>query len=893
MTGNDLPQDRQSFTAHLTEPLLLERGSSIGERFEAVVARFPRKVAIHTLEGGITYEELNAQANRWAHTLLQRAGREPQRIALLFDQGAHALAATFGTLKAGHAFVPLDASDPAVRLQAIVRDCRPAAIVTESKHATLTESLTQGSIDVILDSGPDFALSTANPELSAPEEAIAYLIYTSGSTGQPKGVCQTHRNLLHYIDVYGERLALEPDDRLSLLYSLSFSASNMDVFGALLQGASLCPYDIRRRGTAALADWIDQQAITILHAVPTVFRHLLQNLTTQKSFPSIRAVDLGGEAVYPGDIDLFRGCFRKGCLLVNHLAATEISVIAQYQVDVDASYQTDIIPVGHAPRHTVIRILRPDGTEAVSPEQGEMVVHSPFLSPGYWERPGLTQQTFAEDPARPGWRTYRSGDLGYVDGQGRLVFLGRKDHRVKIRGHSVDIAEVEAALRETSWIRDLVVVAQDDAGSNRSLVLVAYFESDPAHQKSTPSLRQELQERLPPYMVPSELVWMERLPVTSSGKIDRRALAALPRPSRTGDTSPPEAVEAESLESSVQALFRSLLRRPSVNPSDDFFSLGGDSLKATQLHQQLESLSGLAIPLEELIRDSTVTGITAFVRRMKAAPPAEVAPAHPCLVPLRRSGSRPPLFLTHGAKGQAFVSPHFLKILGDNQPVYAFQATGLDRNRRLRNSIGEMASEYLRALRAVQSKGPYFLGSICVGSVVTLEMARQAVSHGDAVGPLLLIDPPKIPPGERSKWKRWKRLLRTRWKQLRFGPAGNAKLRRDLQKKNAQGRIHFDAGNPDAVARAELAARNFRIALLHYRLRPYAGPVIVLASSERRSDEAEIQKTRHYYQLTGPVNFFRVEGKHEELHDIHNEQFERQLRNCMEAAWSAFEKVAG
>ncbi|HUF61649.1 MAG TPA: amino acid adenylation domain-containing protein [Verrucomicrobiales bacterium] len=892
MTGRDLPQEPVS-TAPLTGPPLLDRASSIAERFESIVARFPQKVAIHTLEGDITYAELNARANRWAHTLLQRTERTPQRIALLFDQGAPALAAAFGTLKAGHAFVPLDASDPAARLQAIVRDCHPAAIVAESKHAKLAASLSQGPTDLLLDSEPGVPSSTANPGLPTPEETLAYLFYTSGSTGQPKGVCQTHRNLLHYIRAYSACLGIKPDDRLSLLYSLSFSASNMDVFGALLQGAALCPYDIRRRGTASLGDWLNQQSITILHAVPTVFRHLLQNLTTRNVFPSIRAVDLGGEAVYPTDIDLFRACFRKECLLVNHLAATEISVIAQYRIDLDASYQTDILPVGYPPSHTIIRILRPDGSEAVSPEQGEMVVHSPFLSPGYWERPDLTQKAFADYPSRPGWRAYRSGDLGYVDGEGRLIFLGRKDHRVKIRGHSVDIAEVEAALRETSWIRDLAVVAVDDTGTNHSLVLVAYFESEPAGQKAISSLRQELQRRLPPYMMPSDLVWVERLPVTSSGKIDRRALAALPRPSAAGDAPPLDAMQTEGLEHSVQTLFRSLLRRSSVEPSDDFFSLGGDSLKATQLHQQLERLSGIAIPLEELLRNSTISGITAFVRRMQTLPSAAVPAVHPCLVALRRSGSKPPLFLTHGAKGQAFVSPHFLEILGSDQPVYAYQATGLERCRMPRNSIVDMAAEYLRALRAVQPEGPYFLGSICVGGVVTLEMAQQAVSAGDAVGPLLLIDPPKIPPGERPRWKRWKRLLRTRWKQLRLRPSADAKLRRDLQKKNAQGRIVFDAGNPDAVARAALAARDFRIALLHYRLKPYPGPVLILASSGRRSDDAEIQRTRQHYQLTGPVEFFRVEGKHEELHDVHNEQFERQLRNCMRAAWSAFENVGG
>jgi amino acid adenylation domain-containing protein len=862
---------------------------SIPARFEQIAVRHPARVAIRTDGRHLTYQQLNADANRLAHAIGMAQGTVRGRVALLFEQGADAIMATLGVLKTGHAFVPLDALDESDRTKDMIRDCAPLVIVTAQDHLAAAKELAATDIPVLCVEELPSGLSAQNPGVAIPPETTAYVFYTSGSTGKPKGVCQNHRNVLHFVGVYSDSLAISAEDRLTLLYSPAFSASNMDVFGALLNGATLFPYDIRKRGTAALADWLADHAITILHAVPTVFRHLTRSLEAGRKFASIRGIDLGGESMVPDDIELRRRHFRADCLFINHLAATEASVIAQYPIDANATYAGNLLPVGKAAPGMKIRIVRSDGSDAAVGENGDIVLSSQYLSTGYWQRPDLDAMAFGSDPGNPDRRTYHTGDMGSIDKDGQLYFLGRKDHRVKVRGHTVDPSEVEAAIRGCAAVRDVAVVVREIREIDEAGQLTAFLAGNNTLNSQLDELRGQLRKRLPSYMIPAEFIVLETLPSISSGKLDRVTMSRMARREiRESKTYEAPVGHHENL---VATLFCKLLRQQRAGRHDDFFLLGGDSLKATLLHVQLEDRIRRRIPLEKLFRDSSVHGIAGLIASIETAdePPST---GDAVLVALRESGHLPRLFLVHGAKGQAFVSPHFLTILGDGQPVYAFQANGLDRSRKGHASIHNMAREYILAMRQVQPGGPYLVASLCVGYVVAIEIARQLNAVGEKVGPLVLIDPPVRSIMDYGLRKRVGRIARIELRKLLMPFTSEERFNRAITKRVRQGRMNLDTTSTRSVRAALRAALDFEIALLKYRLPEYSEIVFVLGSEERWKKNAQAATGSIHRKITGGRKIFPIGEKHSEVHDVTNGLFASQLQQAMQQAIAAIHPSA-
>jgi acyl-coenzyme A synthetase/AMP-(fatty) acid ligase/acyl carrier protein len=444
---------------------------------------------------------------------------------------------------------------------------------------------------------------------------MAYLFYTSGSTGQPKGVCQTHLNLLHFVCNYSKSLGITCDDRLSLLSPLSFSASNMDIYSSVLNGATVCPYDIRRRGMSKLEVWLEEKSITVLHAVPTLFRHLIGNLPPGWRFSKIRAIDLGGETMYTSDIRMYQEHFKEDCVLVNHLAATEASVIAQHRVDRGRSYGVGMLPVGRPADGVRIRIVREDESEADVGEIGEIMIHSPFLSPGYWRRPDLTERAFLPDPNGGDERIYRTGDLGRMLPDGCLVHLGRKDFQVKVRGYRIEVAEIEIALLDLASIRQAVVVPWGGQSSDQHLV--AYLVPAGQHVPTVTELRRSLGEILPEYMIPSAFVMLDALPLTSSGKIDRRAL---PVPDRTRPELESAFVTPRTpIEEVLAGIWEDVLGLERIGVHDNFFELGGHSLVATRVISRVRAAFRMELPLRSLFEAPTVADLAERIETLRWA----------------------------------------------------------------------------------------------------------------------------------------------------------------------------------------------------------------------------------------------------------------------------------
>jgi amino acid adenylation domain-containing protein len=827
---------------------------TIGSRLATIADRLAGKTAITEGEAQVSYLELDAAATTIAGHIAAAGSDRPGFVCLLFQGKTAAIKAILGASRCGRAYVSLDAGDPDERLRFILQDSAPIAVLTERALLERARVLGHAGCEIIDIDGLE-PWDEAKPLPAVSPDAPAYLVYTSGSTGAPKGVCQTQRNLLFFADAYAKALGITEADRLSLVFSLSFGASNMNIFAGLLNGGTLCAYDMRRDGIPLLADWLDRERISVLHTVPTVFRELMNNLPPERKLAHLRAIDLAGESMFDSDVDLFGRHTQASCSLINQLGATEASIIAQHRVECRAApHAGRILPVGRSPEGLRVLIRREDGSEADRNEVGEIVVSSPHVSPGYWRRPELNASTFSTDPLDPGWRHYFTRDLGRIDDKGKLHFLGRKGSRVKIRGHSVDLMEVEAALSACPGVTKAAVLAVGEGPQKEADRLVAYLAVVEDSERNPLRIRRRLAKRLPSYMLPTAFLFLDALPLTSSGKIDRKALSAIEPPTeQQPQVEPPR----DDLERTIVGIFRELLKQAPIGRGDDFFLHGGDSLSLVELQIRLRDAFGVS--LTNLYHDATVSGIAAGIRanRMQAT---QGPRSMPILVPLREKGDKPPLFLIHGRLGQAFVSPHFLRLLGDDQPVWAFQARGLDGLQEPHATIEAMAAEYLNEMRKRRPEGPYFIGALCVGAFVANVIARSLREAGESVLPLLLFDPPDRP------------------FEMDAARVTEQALLDRIRSKQAMGRIAPRLHDPVYAKASVRTALAYEYAIRTHQPRPYDGPVLMISSRARmrKTDPMGLKRL-----FTGEVERLEVATTHKQLLDVRNEVFASHLKHCL------------
>ena len=617
--------------------------TSIPLRFAARVAHCLENDAVITERHRWTYAMLYTFSEQVARSILTAGGSRQPLVGLLFRPGAPMVAAILGTLRAGRGYVPMDPSAPVRRLSTLIEHAEIDLLLTDAESAALAERLrVPGSLEVIaidLDSDDDAggSLTAMDRQHPGPDD-LAYLLYTSGSTGEPKGVLQNHRNVLHFMRAYTNRLHIAADDRLTLFSSYAADAAAIDIFASLLNAASLYPYDVREKGLHPLATWIAEKGITIFHSTPSLFRAFVSTLRGDEDLSSVRLVVLAGEESYRGDLDLFKRHFARGCVLVNGLGFTESSVSLQGFFDARSTVKSTALPVGHAVDDTEVVLLDSDGHQVVGLGVGQIAIRSRHVALGYWKDPELTADRFLPDPFRdePGARVYRTGDLGRWLPDGAIEFLGRMDDQVKIRGYRVEPGEIEFALTAHPQVREAAVMVREDRPGDRRLA--AYVVTGPGPAPSPGQLRQHLAGRLPDYMVPSAFTILPALPLTPNGKLDRKALPEpeRARPESEGAFVAPRTPDEEALAS----IWAEVLDIERVSVTDNFFELGGHSLRATQLISRIRDTLGCEIPLSVLFEAPTVADLAQALR--SRAPAGAVTSTAPHAIPCRGS-SRAPL----------------------------------------------------------------------------------------------------------------------------------------------------------------------------------------------------------------------------------------------------------
>lgn len=577
---------------------------SLVERFEQQVNQNLDRLALSCRSERLTYSDLNQASNRLARSIIDRCGAQTENIMLLFAQSVASIVAVLAALKAAKCYVPVDPNSRRTHLAEVWRDSRSTLLVTDRRHLDLARTLGASEGQILNIDDINHTSHTANPGLPITPDSPAYIFYTSGSTGHPKGVIDTHRNVLHNVLRYTNSLRICSEDRLSLLYGPGSSASVSDTFGALLNGAGLCALDLRQVATGELASWLIRERVSIYHSVPSVFRHVLG---VEDRLPDLRVIRLEGDRASPADIKRYQKQFEGDCFLVNGLGATECGLVSQYFFDVQTPV-LEAVPIGYAVEDIELLVVNQQGDPVGEGQVGEIIVRSSYLADGYWNQPTLTDATFLPDPDGGSTRLYRTRDLARTGADGCLTHLGRCDSTVKLRGYGVDLVEIEAKLLEHSQVKDAVVVATEDDDPR----LIAYVVGHHPIPVDIANLRAELAAQMPAHMVPGVYISVDRLSYTPAGKVDRRALPAPDQVRPELET--PFVAPRDAWEVKLVNVWEKVLGRDSIGVRDDFFELGGHSLLVLRLAHQIGKVSGKTFSVEAVFQAPTVEQMAEILR---------------------------------------------------------------------------------------------------------------------------------------------------------------------------------------------------------------------------------------------------------------------------------------
>jgi len=727
-----------------------ERERCVHELFEAQVERTSQ--ALGLVFGGeeLSYRELNRRANQLAH-YLKRKGVGPESVVgVLMDRSSEMIISLLAILKAGGAYLPLDPEYPAARLRMMLEDSGAALLITRS---ALAERVLANVVTVVCleDERESIAAeSDENLTCTTTAENLIYVMYTSGSTGRPKGVAVTHRSVMRLVKG-ANYVELGPEQVLLQLAPTTFDAATFEIWGALLNGARLVIAPPGPLSLEEIGRTVRESGVTTLWLTAGLFHQMVDQRAEDLS--GVRQLLAGGDVLSPRHVrTVLEAC--ESNVLVNGYGPTENTTFTACHRITNSTQIGETVSIGRPISNTQIYILDEGMRPAPVGVVGELYTGGNGLARGYLRGASLTAERFVPNPfSELSGRLYRTGDLARYMEDGRIEFLGRMDEQVKVRGFRIEPGEIEAAVIECEGVRECVALVREARGEK---LLVAYVVAESAEPPRSSELRASLRERLPDYMVPSTFVMLDEMPLTPNGKVDRRALPAL-------DGSRPELesryVEPRtSLEKLLAEMWQDVLEIEAVGIHDDFFELGGTSLRVVVFVNKLQQRLGVHVPVKTLFSGPNVAALAEY---LKDAHPQTISGVYgdddtlslmtglqPAtgswspVVEIQPGTTKTPLFFVHPVGGNVFCYFNLARRLGPDQPFYALQSIGLNDGQPGHTRIEEMASYYVEHLRAVQPTGPYRIGGWSLGGVVAFEMARQLKASGDEVLMLTLIDSP-------------------------------------------------------------------------------------------------------------------------------------------------------
>ncbi|MGH3863867.1 non-ribosomal peptide synthetase, partial [Actinokineospora sp.] len=701
---------------------------TLPEMFARQAAATPDATAVTCGAESLTYAELAAAANRVARALIAAGVGPEDRVALLLPRSIEQIVALLAVVTAGAAYVPVDPTYPADRVRHVLDEAGPALLITTGD----LDAPWAGPVLLLDDRLADFdpgPVTDADRRAPLRQAHPAYVIYTSGSTGKPKGVVITHRNVVRLFESTEAWFGFGADDVWTMFHSYAFDFSVWEMWGALLHGGRLVvvPFDVSR-GPAEFFALLADERVTMLSQTPSAFYQLIEADTGADL--SLRHVVFGGEALEPGLLADWHARRPDGPGLVNMYGITETTVHVSY-LPLTAGTAGDRAgspigrPIPDLRTYVLDAALRPVPPGVV----GELYVAGVGLARGYLGKPALTAERFVACPFERGERMYRTGDAARWTREGELLYVGRVDQQVKIRGFRIELGEVEAAVASHPSASQVAVIAREDIPGDQRLVAYVVPDADDA------ALRKHVAQVLPNYMVPSAFIGIDQLPLTTNGKLDRRAL---PVPERAAGGRAPRTGREEIL----CGLFGEVLGRDAVGVDGNFFALGGHSLLATRLISRVRESLGVDLPVRALFQAPTVLDLAEVI---SSGTPARIDP----VVPIRAGGEQAPLFCVHPVSGVAWCYSVLQRHLPDDVPVYGLQ---MDLDSRPAD-LDELTASYARRIREIQPEGPYRLLGWSLGGNIAHAVAARLQREGADVELLALLD--SFPPDGRSTLPGW------------------------------------------------------------------------------------------------------------------------------------------
>jgi amino acid adenylation domain-containing protein len=595
------PEQHQALVKELNETSgPFSQDKCLQQLFEDQVRLAPEAVAVISEKETLTYGELDQRANKLARHLQGLGIGVESLVGLCMRRSPEMLVGLLGILKAGAAYLPLDPAYPKERLSFMIADAGVKVVVTQNQFSVRTSDCAR---HVCLDSnwkeiGQE---SGSSPACAASPDNLAYVIYTSGSTGKPKGVLIEHRGVVNVIEASIRKFGIGRGSRVAQLASLNFDVSVLEIFSALLSGGTLFLVDsLVSMSGPELGRFLRENGITTMAIPPS-----LLDLVPAGDYPALRSIVVGGEACTAEIAARWSG----GRLFFNAYAPTEATIYSTLMLCPEGNRKTPAL--GRPIQNMQVYLLDHYGQPALAGVPGELHIGGVGVARGYLNRPELTAEKFISDPfsGSHGARLYKTGDLARFLPDGNLEFLGRTDHQVKIRGFRIELAEIETVLGEHPLVREVAVIAREDAPGDKRIV--AYIVPRTGHAPDISDLRSHLKRRLPDYMLPSVFVTLESMPLSETGKIDRESLP-MPEQSRP-ELEQSYAAPATALEKILAGIFSEVLKIERIGVRDNFFELGGHSLLATRVVSKIREIFEIELPVRKLFEEPTVSGLASAI----------------------------------------------------------------------------------------------------------------------------------------------------------------------------------------------------------------------------------------------------------------------------------------
>ncbi|QDG60177.1 non-ribosomal peptide synthetase [Pseudomonas sp. NIBRBAC000502773] len=598
-----LPDEERHHLLHSLNPSPRTYADSalIHQQVELQAAAQPEAIALRFDQQRLSYRQLNERANQVAHRLLAQGIRPDDRVAICVERGPEMIIGLLGILKAGAGYVPIDPAYPLERIAYTLRDSQPLAVLVQANTRHLVGELAPIDLNGLRGE------SIVNPHVMLDPHNLAYVIYTSGSTGQPKGVMVEHRQVARLFSATEHWFGFNRNDVWALFHSFAFDFSVWEIWGALLHGGQLLIVpQLLSRSPDECYTLLCEAGVSILNQTPSAFRQLLAAQGDSPQAHSLRQVIFGGEALEPGMLKpWYARAINAGTQLVNMYGITETTVHVTYRALEAADAQlVGVSPIGGPIPDLQLYVLDAHHEPLPVGVVGELYVGGAGVARGYLNRDGLTAERFLSDPAT-GLRMYRTGDLGRRLADGSVEYLGRNDDQVKIRGFRIELGEIQARLASAQGVRDAVVIAREDQPGDKRLVAYVIAEGD----TRVAALRDHLLLSLAEHMVPSAFVLLERFPLTTNGKLDRKAL-----PAPDADAVARRSYQAPRghVETAIAGIWQDLLKLDRIGRDDHFFELGGHSLLAVKLIERMRQVN-LGADVRVLFGQPTLAALAAAV----------------------------------------------------------------------------------------------------------------------------------------------------------------------------------------------------------------------------------------------------------------------------------------